>query len=133
MVGLWPTRCLQAQRVRTEPGNRRCSRNPIYAPAPNLANPQRGWMSERNLPGSRETCFFLTSPFIEPGKGDNIFQHGRHSPAVELTRMTQFYPRPCCLAVVGPPKKGSAFHPSHITDLVQRVNLIPIIILHPHH
>src|SRR5712691_3781248 len=44
----------------------RCSRNPIHAPAPNLAAAE-GLDVRKNPPLRRtEKCFFLTSPFIEP-------------------------------------------------------------------
>jgi len=62
MVGLWPTRCLQAQRDRTELAPE-CS---ILVQAPNLAAAEGLDVRKKTPLSKEEKCFFLTSPFIEP-------------------------------------------------------------------
>src|SRR5258708_37380517 len=86
MVGGRPTRCLQGRRGGRERRNP-CSRNPINARAPNLTAAQRGWMSEKTPPLRRKgKCFFLTSPFIEPGR----ILYSTHFPA-QTTRWQIFH------------------------------------------
>jgi hypothetical protein len=55
-------------------------------------------MSEKNLPGNKEKCFFLTSPFIEPicvNAANEIKSRGDPPTTMELFHQLAFFVLSC--------------------------------------